>query len=201
MERRTFIQAASAATTIGITGMAGCIGNQDEPADEQQPTETEAQDGGAMGESPGGGEQSPTEGGGGGGETATNTIKMFTEGGQYYFDPVGLYLQKGDKVTWTIASGSHSSTSYQDRIPDGAEPWDSGILSGAGSSFSYTFDAEGTYDYYCTPHRSLGMVARVVVGQPGGPGADGDPPDGNVPSSETIVQKKVVPFGSKYASQ
>ena len=29
---------------------------------------------------------------------------------------------------------------------------------------------EGVYDYFCLPHEAAGMVGRIVVGRPGGPG-------------------------------
>jgi hypothetical protein len=40
------------------------------------------------------------------------------------------------------------------------------------------------------------MVGRIVVGQPGGPAAGGMPPDGKVPTSQTIVEKGVVSYES-----
>jgi plastocyanin len=33
--------------------------------------------------------------------------------------------------------------------------------------------AEGVYDYYCMPHEQAGMVGRLIVGRPGGPGSLG----------------------------
>ncbi|MFW5937619.1 MAG: plastocyanin/azurin family copper-binding protein, partial [Halanaeroarchaeum sp.] len=57
-----------------------------------------------------------------------------------------------------------------------------------------TFATEGTYDYYCMPHQSLGMVGRFVVGEPGGP-ADGSMPEhGDVPESSTIVEEGSVSY-------
>ena len=57
------------------------------------------------------------------------------------------------------------------RIPDKADPWDSGYLRNPGDHFAVTFHVEGVYDYFCAPHEMLGMVGRLVVGKPGGPGA------------------------------
>jgi hypothetical protein len=34
-----------------------------------------------------------------------------------------------------------------------------------------TLTVEGVYDYYCLPHEQAGMVGRIVVGQPSGPGS------------------------------
>lgn len=134
----------------------------------------------------------------------THTIGMHTEGGAYYFDPVGLYVKPGDTVTWTIESGSHSTTSYSKgnpqasttRIPKGAKSWDSGVISSG--KFSYTFKKKGTYDYYCIPHKTLGMVGRIVCGEPGGPATKSEIPDdvggGTMPDSKTIVEKKSIAY-------
>ena len=56
------------------------------------------------------------------------------------------------------------------RIPEAAKPWDSGYLL-PGHSFATTLTVEGVYDYFCRPHEMAGMVGRIVVGRPGGPGA------------------------------
>lgn len=120
------------------------------------------------------------------GAQETPVVRM----GNNYFDPVGLSVEPGTTVRFEIAAGSHSSTAYPDRIPSGATPFDSGVLSEG--AFEHTFDAPGTYDYYCSPHRSMGMVGRVVVGEPGGP-AEGSPiPHGDVPRSERIVEQGTV---------
>lgn len=102
-----------------------------------------------------------------------------------YFDPIGLAVEPGTTVRFEIASGSHSATAYADRIPDGATAFDSGVISSG--NFEYTYEATGTYDYYCSPHRTAGMVGRVVVGDPGGTAEASPIPDGAVPDSETIV--------------
>src|SRR5213080_74914 len=34
-----------------------------------------------------------------------------------------------------------------------------------------TLTVPGVYDYFCQPHEAAGMVGRIVVGKPGGPGA------------------------------
>ncbi|WP_248895805.1 plastocyanin/azurin family copper-binding protein [Haloplanus halobius] len=142
-----------------------------------------------------------------GGQPATSTdgetheVEMITEGGSFYFDPVGLHIQPGDTVTFVNASGSHSATSYSTdndraetrRIPEGASGFDSGVFDEAGATYSHTFTVEGTYDYYCAPHKTLGMVGRIVCGEPGGPATEGSIPNppgsGVMPSSQTIVEE------------
>ncbi|MFB6091466.1 MAG: plastocyanin/azurin family copper-binding protein [Haloquadratum sp.] len=179
MKRRQFLEATGAASTAGIAVLAGCSGGSG------------GSDGG------GGGTATPTPK-----PTETNTIGMVTEGSEYYFDPIGLYVEPGETVTWRIESGAHSTTAYKKgnslasvtRIPSGAEAWNSGTLSSEGATFEHTFETEGTYDYFCIPHKALGMIGRVVVGEPGGPAEGSMPPDGEVPTSDTIVQEGAVSY-------
>jgi len=127
---------------------------------------------------------------------------MVTEGSKYYFDPIGLFVEAGDTVTFKIQSGSHSATAYKQgtslaevtRIPEGAEVFNSETLSGQGATYEHTFETAGTYDYFCIPHKSLGMVGRIIVGEPGGPAEGSMPPDGDVPESQTIVDQGSVSY-------
>lgn len=112
-------------------------------------------------------------------------VVMSKDGSQVYFDPVGLRIQPGDTVRWIQINGYHTVTAYYPangnrelRIPDGAQPWDSGVLlaeyPAKGSTFVHTFTVPGVYDYFCQPHEAAGMVGRIVVGAPGdGPGTRG----------------------------
>ncbi|WP_435100798.1 plastocyanin/azurin family copper-binding protein [Halarchaeum sp. P4] len=133
-------------------------------------------------------------------------VEMRTEGSEFLFDPVGLYVEKGDWVRWVNVSGSHSTTAYDPSnpnaevrlIPEGAKAWDSGTYQEQGATFDYQFQVEGTYDYYCIPHKTLGMVGRVVCGSPGGPAENQEIPDdvgsGVMPDSETIVEEKALAY-------
>jgi plastocyanin len=103
--------------------------------------------------------------------------------GQWFFDPVGLFIQKGQTVRWegrkwgtTVTAFHPSNENHELRIPENAQPFDSGLLGQTvESTFEWTFDVEGTYDYFCANHPMLGMVGRIVVGTPGGP-AEENPP-------------------------
>lgn len=93
----------------------------------------------------------------------------------FYFDPPGLALRPGDRVIWILKENAHGDghtvTAYhpsQDRplrIPSGAAPWNSKLLTEIGSSFAQTFSVPGIYDYLCAPHEQQGMVGRIVVGE------------------------------------
>ncbi|WP_435119996.1 plastocyanin/azurin family copper-binding protein [Halolamina sp. C58] len=121
---------------------------------------------------------------------ATSTVKM----GNNYFDPIGLHVEPGTTVRFAIAAGAHSATVYEERIPADATPFDSGTISSG--SFEHTFETPGTYDYYCIPHKTVGMVGRIVVGQPGGPAEERPLSDGSVPESDTVIEQGTVPYGS-----
>lgn len=152
----------------------------------------------------GGGGDGGDGGDGDGGNGGDNEVMMVTEGSDYYFEPIGLHVEPGTTVTWVNESGAHSSTAYSEdngktqMIPDEAESWDSGILSESGATFEHTFEVEGTYNYYCTPHETLGMVGRIVVGEPGGPGEGSEPPNtpqtGELPPSDVIVDQGSVSY-------
>ena len=151
-------------------------------------------------------------GGGGQSTPTTHTVEMVTTGsverGHVFFDPIGLFVNPGDTVKWVLKNGSHSTTSYtpdnpgysgDPLIPKGAKPWNSGVYKTAGKSFSYTFSQAGTYDYYCIPHKTLGMVGRIVCGKPGGPAEqtaipNTDKPIGLMPPSDVIVKQGTVSF-------
>jgi plastocyanin len=135
--------------------------------------------------------------------------------GLWYFDPVGLFIEKGQTVEWTASrwgatvSAFHPSNDNQElRIPEGAKPFDSPLLAQA-DTFRWTFDAEGTYDYFSRNHLTQGTIGRIVVGRPGGPGekqpryggAEGRAPVYSramrvfeVLDSKEIVERKAIPF-------
>ena len=118
------------------------------------------------------------------------TIRMRSDpaGEIVMFDPVGLFVMPGTTVRWVVELNVHTATAYHpangdysQRIPDGAAPWDSGYLIDPGNEFAITLTVEGVYDYFCRPHEAAGMVGRIVVGRPAGPGAM--PPGDELPAA------------------
>ena len=105
-------------------------------------------------------------------------MKSDALGSKVWFDPIGVWIRPGSTVRWVVEESVHSTTAYHPanashslRIPEKAEPWDSGILTKPGQSFDVTLTVPGVYDYFCLPHEAGGMVGRIVVGEPGeGPG-------------------------------
>lgn len=189
--RRNYLKLVSGSVTAGTVALAGCSGGDStatEPASDT-PTETAVPTDTAT---PTATEVSCEEGG------ETHTVQMGGAGhGPFYFDPIGLFVSPGDTVEFVNDTSGHSATSYHEdldssdvtRIPEAAEPFNSGVLQSDGASWNYTFTEPGTYDYFCIPHKGLGMIGRIVVCAPGGPAEEGSPPDGELPDSQRIVEE------------
>ncbi len=140
--------------------------------------------------------------------------------GQWFFDPLAIHIQVGDTVRWlgnkwgaTVTAFHPDNYNHELRIPESAEPFDSGLMgedSRKFNTFEWTFRVPGTYDYFSRNHEVLGMIGRIVVGSPGGPAEENAPGYGAkqgrapvfaaqakllgaLPSSE-IVSKGNIPF-------
>src|SRR3954447_8321611 len=105
-------------------------------------------------------------------------LRSDPDGARVGFDPIGLKVAPGTRIRWMVEADVHTTTAYHPdndhhplRIPEAAEPWDSGYLVDPGQAFEVTLTVEGVYDYFCAPHEMAGMVGRIIVGRPGGPGA------------------------------
>lgn len=95
--------------------------------------------------------------GNGGNEPAANEVWM--EGTS--FTPSNREVEAGTRVTWINKSSMvHTVTSGEDGDHDGL--FDSGNMS-SGDEYSYTFDDEGTYEYFCRPHVGQGMTGTITV--------------------------------------
>lgn len=65
----------------------------------------------------------------------------------------------GDTITWLPATKGHNVHFIS--APDGVKKLPKSKFN---KEFSYTFEKEGIYLYQCTPHKGMGMIALVVVG-------------------------------------
>jgi trimeric autotransporter adhesin len=65
----------------------------------------------------------------------------------FAFAPNAVTIHVGDTVEWVWQSPNHSTTSVQ----GSAISWDSGVLN-TGATFDQTFNAAGTFNYYCKIH-------------------------------------------------
>ena len=69
-------------------------------------------------------------------------------------------IDVGDSITWLPTSKGHNVEFIAG--PDG---WDAPRKSKLSKEVTITFDTPGVYLYQCTPHKSMGMIAIVIVGE------------------------------------
>jgi pseudoazurin len=91
------------------------------------------------------------------------TIEMLNkrdDGAKMVYSQDIATIDVGDTITWTPDSKGHNVEFIAG--PDG---WDAPKKSKLSKEYTYTFDTPGVYLYQCTPHKSMGMIAIVVVGE------------------------------------
>ncbi len=87
------------------------------------------------------------------------------------FVPENLAISVGDTVVWIIEGAlPHTSTDKpgsagvdeHNILPEGAEPWDSGLLD-PGETYRTVLTVAGNYTYVCLIHEAGGMIGRLTV--------------------------------------
>ena len=63
------------------------------------------------------------------------------------------------------------------------------------NTFEWTFDVEGTYDYFSRDQEIMGMVGRIVVGKPGGPAEKYKPGYGGREGRAVVFPREIEMFG------
>jgi plastocyanin len=86
------------------------------------------------------------------------------------FDPPMITIPAGDTVRWVNPQnlGAEHDVVSEDGLwtpPAVADAW----------TFSHTFNDEGTFGYFCTPHQALGMTGVIQVVASPGTGVDFNP--------------------------
>jgi len=76
------------------------------------------------------------------------------------FVPDLIHVQPGDAIKFVSADRGHNVQTDEDMSPEGGTAFESAI----NEDVEVTFDVEGAYGIYCTPHRSAGMVGLILVG-------------------------------------
>ena len=93
-------------------------------------------------------------------DTSIAMLNKRDDGAKMVYSEDIVRIEVGDTVTWTPDSKGHNVEFIAG--PDG---WEAPKKSKLGKEYSYTFDTPGVYLYQCTPHKSMGMIAIVVVGE------------------------------------
>ena len=70
-------------------------------------------------------------------------------------------IDVGDTVFWKSTNPGHNvEFVLKGGVPEGVEKFKSKV----GKDTEYTFTIPGIYAYWCTPHKTMGMIGFVVVG-------------------------------------
>ncbi len=95
---------------------------------------------------------------------AGQTVEVAPDG-SFRFKPEEFTIAVGETVRWVWRAGGHNVK--VESTPAGSDwggtPGGESDTFGEGHTYSYTFDVAGQYEYYCAPHRSLGMTGQFTV--------------------------------------
>ncbi|MEM6738560.1 MAG: pseudoazurin [Pseudomonadota bacterium] len=76
------------------------------------------------------------------------------------FYPEVVRAQPGDTIRFLSVDNNHNTEAFKNMLPEGADHWRSKL----GEDFELTVDVDGAYGYFCTPHKTWGMVGLLLVG-------------------------------------
>ena len=91
---------------------------------------------------------------------ANHELEMLNKLGKerMVFSKKMISIDLNDEVLWKSVDKGHNVQFIG--MPDGAKKYKSKISKDA----SYKFEKPGVYLYQCTPHKAMGMIGIVVVG-------------------------------------
>lgn len=70
-------------------------------------------------------------------------------------------INVGDKVFWKATNKGHNVEFIKGGVPEGVEKFKSKY----NKDVEFKFDVPGIYAYWCTPHKSMGMIGFIIVGE------------------------------------
>ena len=91
------------------------------------------------------------------------TIEMLNKLGKesmVYSEKI-VNVEVGDTVFWKATTKGHNVEFIKGGVPSGVEKFKSKF----NQDTQYNFTVPGIYAYWCTPHKSMGMIGFVVVGK------------------------------------
>mgnify|MGYP000335763994 CR=1 FL=1 len=92
-------------------------------------------------------------------DTTVEMLNKRDDGAKMVYSEDITRIDVGDTITWVPTSKGHNVEFIAG--PDG---WKAPKKSKLSKEYTYTFDTPGVYLYQCSPHKSMGMIAIVVVG-------------------------------------
>ena len=92
----------------------------------------------------------------------TITVKMLNklEKDNMVFSQKIVKIDEGDTIIWAATDKGHNVEFIKKGVPEGVEKFKSKVSKDA----EYNFTIPGIYAYWCTPHKSMGMIGFVIVG-------------------------------------
>src|SRR5215216_6997084 len=101
----------------------------------------------------------------GGANGAEVEVKLLNKGadGVMVFEPAFVKIAPGDTVKFVSTDKGHNAESIKGMLPEGAAPF----VGKNNEDIAVKFEQEGVYGIKCLPHYGMGMVAMIVVGNPG----------------------------------
>ena len=93
---------------------------------------------------------------------ANETVEMLNKLGKdsmVYSNKI-VRINVGDTVFWKATDKGHNVEFIKGGIPEGVEKFKSKF----NKDTEYKFSVPGIYAYWCTPHKNMGMIGFVVVG-------------------------------------
>jgi plastocyanin len=108
----------------------------------------------------------------------TVRVQMKQVGARYVFEPANFTIHVGDVVEFVNVNGFPHNVQFEpQRIPAGAAdvlnramvnrmgPLASPMMVQPNQTYRISFAGApaGTYDYFCLPHKALGMTGRITV--------------------------------------
>ncbi len=93
---------------------------------------------------------------------ADTTIEMLNKLDKEYmvFSEKVVYIDLGDTVFWKATDKGHNVEFVKGAVPTGVKAFKSKL----NVDTEYKFSIPGIYAYWCTPHKTMGMIGFVVVG-------------------------------------
>ena len=93
---------------------------------------------------------------------ANETVEMLNKLGKdsMVYSKKIVRINVGDTVFWKATDKGHNVEFIKGGIPVGVEKFKSKF----NKDTEYKFSVPGIYAYWCTPHKNMGMIGFVVVG-------------------------------------
>ena len=93
---------------------------------------------------------------------ADTTVEMLNKSGKeiMVFSNKIVRVDVGDTVFWKAASKGHNVEFIKGGTPEGVTKFKSKM----NKDTQFKFEKPGIYAYWCTPHKMMGMIGFVVVG-------------------------------------